>query len=84
MELRGVPNCAFPNFHLVLFISVREGQKNSELKKEIYLFIFSYTSPTFAVEHKVYNSYFSNQYFAQIIFPCTLWNDVSVPEVSKL
>ena len=32
----------------------------------------------------VYNSCFSNQLFVQIIFPCTLWEGLWVPQVSKL
>ena len=46
--------------------------------------VFS-SCPTFVFDHKmVYNSCFLNQHFAQITFPCMLWNGLSPHEISKV
>ena len=60
-----------------------EDRKKIQMKKKSKINFFLATPLSFSTKI-VYNSCFSNQHFAQIIFPCMLCNGLSPQEVSKL
>ena len=67
-----------------MFKNLKKKMKKNSIEKKSQKLKKILAAPLLFLTKNVYNSCFSNQHFAQIIFPCTLCNGLSPQGVPKL